>query len=213
MVQQACIEPGQVRKEAAIKTSACVYHFIYMKEKIVKNHEYYMRLALKEEEKARMIDEVPVGAVIVQDGKVIARAHNLKEKNKQAYAHAEFLAIQKASKKLGTWCLDDCDLYVTLEPCMMCTGAIILSRVRNLYYGTKDPKGGAVDSLIQIKQISHLNHHPAVVSEILQPECSRILTDFFREKRKRPKRDPASFRKSAMLKETADTENKNDQNT
>jgi tRNA(adenine34) deaminase len=172
-----------------------------------------MRAALKEAEKAKDIDEVPVGCVIVQNDRIIARGHNLKEKKMQAYAHAEMIAIQKASKKMNNWYLDDCDLYVTLEPCMMCTGAIILSRVRNLYYGTKDPKGGAVDSLIQIKQISHLNHHPAVVSEILQPECSRILTDFFREKRKRPKRDPASFRKSAMLKETADTENKNDQNT
>lgn len=196
VVQQPCIQPGQVRKEAAIQTSVCVYHFIFMAEKKVHDREYFMGLALKEAEKAREMDEVPVGAVIVRDGKVIARAHNLKEKNKQAYAHAEFLAIQKASRKLGTWCLDDCDLYVTLEPCMMCTGAIIHSRIRNLYYGTKDPKGGAIDSLIEIKKIPHLNHHPAVYSEIRQPECSRILTDFFREKRKRPKRDPEEFRKA-----------------
>ena len=111
-----------------------------------KTKEYYMKQALKEAEKARAKDEVPVGAVIVKDGKIIARAHNLREKNQQANAHAEMLAIQKASRKLGTWCLDECDLYVTLEPCMMCTGAIIHSRIRNLYYGTKDPKGGAIDS-------------------------------------------------------------------
>ena len=163
-----------------------------MKEK---NAEYYMRLALREAEKAREIDEVPVGAVIVRDDVVVARAHNLKEKNQQAYAHAEFLAIQKATKKLGTWCLDDCDLYVTLEPCMMCTGTIVLSRIRNLYYGTADPKGGMVNTLIDIKQIRGLNHHPNVVSGILKEECGEILTEFFREKRKKKKRDPAEFRK------------------
>ena len=154
-----------------------------------------MRLALREAEKAREIDEVPVGAVIVRDDVVVARAHNLKEKNQQAYAHAEFLAIQKATKKLGTWCLDDCDLYVTLEPCMMCTGTIVLSRIRNLYYGTADPKGGMVNTLIDIKQIRGLNHHPNVVSGILKEECGEILTEFFREKRKKKKRDPAEFRK------------------
>ncbi len=163
-----------------------------MKER---DHEYYMRLALKEAQKAREMDEVPVGAVIVKDGEVIAKAHNLKEKKKQAYAHAEFLAIEKAGKKLGTWCLDECDLYVTLEPCMMCMGNIILSRVRNLYYGTPDPKGGMVHSLIDIGQIRGLNHHPKITSGILREECSTILSDFFREKRKKPKRDPASFRK------------------
>ena len=155
-----------------------------------------MRLALKEAEKARDLDEVPVGAVIVKNGKVIAKAHNLRETNQQASAHAESLAIAKASKKLNTWCLDECDLYVTLEPCMMCTGNIILSRIRNLYYGTADPKGGAVDSIIHIKEIKKLNHHPAVIGGILQPECAEILTSFFREKRKKPKRDPQSFKQN-----------------
>ena len=167
------------------------------------NHEKYMRAALKEAEKARDMDEVPVGAVIVREGKIIARAHNLKEKNKQAYAHAEFLAVQKASRKLGTWCLDDCDLYVTLEPCMMCTGAVILSRIRHLYYGTADPKGGMVNSLIDIKQIPNINHHPLVTTGILKEECSKILTDFFREKRKKPKRDPAQFRNMKKQNEEA----------
>ena len=187
-VQQACTELGQDRKNTAIGTSACVYRFIVMK-----THEDFMRLALKEAEKARKIDEVPVGCVIVRDGKVIARGHNLKEKRMQANAHAEMIAIQKAAKKLNNWCLDDCDLYVTLEPCMMCTGAIILYRIRNLYYGTTDPKGGCTDTLIQIKQIRHLNHHPNVTSGILQPECAQILTSFFREKRKKPKKDKSQF--------------------
>jgi tRNA(adenine34) deaminase len=141
-----------------------------------KTAEDYMRLALKEAEKARALDEVPVGAVVVKDDRVIARAHNLREKNQQASAHAEFLAITKASKKLGTWCLDDCDLYVTLEPCMMCTGAIVLSRIRNLYYGTRDPKGGAVDSIIQIKNVKHINHHPNVYDGILQRKAETSET-------------------------------------
>lgn len=154
-----------------------------------KTPEYYMRLALKEAEKAAAIDEVPVGAVIVQNGKVIARAHNLKEKKMQSTAHAEMLAIQKASRKLNNYYLDDCDLYVTLEPCMMCTGAIVLSRIRTLYYGTADPKGGCTDTLIQVRNIKRLNHHPNVISGVLQPECAEILSSFFREKRKHPKKN------------------------
>ena len=147
-----------------------------------------MRLALKEAEKARDIDEVPIGAVIVRNDEVIAKTHNLKEKNQIVTAHAEILAIQKASEKLGTWCLQDCDLYVTLEPCMMCTGAIELARINRLYYGTSDPKGGCTETLIHVKQIPHLNTYPKEIhSGILQNECSEILKDFFRKKRKMKK--------------------------
>ena len=164
-----------------------------MKEKTA---EDYMRLALKEAEKARAIDEVPVGAVIVKDGKVIARAHNLREKDQQASAHAELLAIRKASKKLNDWCLKDCDLYVTLEPCMMCAGAISLSRIHHLYYGTADPKGGAVESRIQLPDIPHIGVYPKrITSGILKEECSEILSSFFREKRKITKQNRASLRK------------------
>ena len=149
-----------------------------------KTAEDYMRLALREAEKARAIDEVPVGAVIVHDGKVIARAHNLREKNQQANAHAEMLAIQKASRKLGTWCLNECDLYVTLEPCMMCSGAISLSRIHHLYYGTEDPKGGTIVSRFDFKTIPHVGAYPReITGGILQKECSEILSAFFREKR------------------------------
>ena len=160
----------------------------------MKTDEEYMRIALREAEKAAKADEVPVGCVIVRNGEIISRAHNLREKNQQANAHAEMLAIQKASKKLGTWCLQDCDLYVTLEPCMMCTGVIGHSRIRRLIYGTPDPKGGTVDTLIQIKQIPHLKTYPKeIVSGVMQAECSSILSDFFREKRKKPKKDKSQF--------------------
>lgn len=151
---------------------------------IMKNiHEHYMQLALKEAEKAKEIDEVPVGAVIVKDGKVIARAHNLKEKKKLSYAHAEMLAIEKASKKTGNYYLNDCDLYVTLEPCMMCTGNIVLSRIRHVYYGTKDPKGGCMDSVIQLEKLKKINHHPQITYGVLQEECAAILKNFFKLKR------------------------------
>lgn len=154
-----------------------------------------MKAALHEAEKAKEIDEVPIGAVIVKDGVIIARAHNLKEKTQMANAHAEMLAIQKASKKLNTWCLEDCDLYVTLEPCLMCTGAIELSRIHALYYGTPDPKGGTVDTLIQVKKIPHLNSYPKEIhAGILQKECAEILSAFFRQKRKEKKLQKAEKR-------------------
>lgn len=153
-----------------------------------------MKLAYKQAEKARDIDEVPVGCVIVKEDQVIARAHNLREKNQQANAHAEMLALQKASKKLGTWNLSGCELYVTLEPCMMCTGAIILYRIDKVYYGTADPKGGCIDTLIQVNEVDHLNHRFEVDSGVMREQCSRILSDFFREKRKKPKYKPGEIK-------------------
>ena len=150
-----------------------------------KNAEYYMRMALKEAEKARDMDEVPVGCVIVKGDKIIARAHNLREHKQLATAHAELLAIQKACKKLDTWCLNECDLYVTLEPCMMCTGAIENARLHALYYGTADEKAGTVDSLVQIRTLPHLRAYPKEIhSGILKEECAAILSEFFRNKRK-----------------------------
>ena len=154
-----------------------------------------MRAALKEAQKAAQMDEVPVGCVIVRDHKIIAKAHNLRETRQSAYAHAEVLAMQKASRKLKTWCLKDCDLYVTLEPCMMCIGTSILSRVHAVIYGAADPKGGCTKTLIDIDRIPELNSHPIIVEGVLQQECTAVLKEFFKEKRKRRKRDPASFEK------------------
>ena len=149
----------------------------------MKTHEEYMELALEEARKAEEIDEVPVGCVIVRDGEVISRGHNLKEQLNQAYAHAEMMTIQKAAEVKGNWCLNDCDLYVTLEPCMMCTGIINLSRIRTVYYGTTDSKGGCLETVIDLKKINRLNHCPNIVGNILQKECSEILTNYFRKKR------------------------------
>ena len=146
-------------------------------------NEKYMKEALKEAKKAYLKKEVPIGAVIVKDGKIIARAHNLRETKKQACAHAEILAIEKACKKLGAWRLENCDLYVTLEPCVMCAGAIINARIKNLYIGAMDEKGGAVGSKINLLKDIKLNHFVEVESGILNEECAQILKDFFKELR------------------------------
>ena len=146
--------------------------------------EKYMRLALKEAHKAELIDEVPIGCVIVKDNKVISRGYNKRETKKDVTSHAEIEAIRKASKKLKDWQLVDCDLYVTIEPCIMCTGAIIQSRIRNVYYGNEDPKGGALVSSIKLSDFQNLNHYPNILGGILKDECSNIVKQYFANKRK-----------------------------
>ncbi len=147
--------------------------------------EKFMKEALKEAQKAYDKLEVPVGCVIVKDGKIISRAHNLKETKKDTTKHAEILAIQKASKKLEAWRLLDCDMYVTLEPCSMCAGAIINSRIKNLYIGTMDKKTGAAGSVLNLFEDFTFNHKVTVKTGILQTQCEKILKDFFKELRKR----------------------------
>ena len=145
--------------------------------------EKYMKLAYKEAEKAFMEDEVPVGCVIVKDGKVIAKAHNKKEKKNSAIFHAEIECINKATKKLNNWNLKGCDMYVTLEPCMMCTGATVNSRIDRIIFGCRDPKGGALVSNVEFKKIGGLNHYPEIEEGVLSDQCSEILKEFFRRKR------------------------------
>ena len=142
--------------------------------------EYYMKMALKEAKKAYDLEEVPIGAVIVKDDKIIARAYNLKETKNDTTKHAELLAIQKASKKIGAWRLSECELYTTLEPCTMCAGAIINSRIKKVYIGTKDPKAGAVGSVLNLFKDYKFNHEVDVEYGILEEECSKILKDFFK---------------------------------
>lgn len=153
--------------------------------KPVHSHEWFMNEALKEAKKAYRKDETPVGAIIVSDGKIVARGHNEKELKKDATLHAEMTAIKKASKKLNSWRLNECDMYVTLEPCAMCAGALIQARVRRLFIGTPDPKAGAVGSVINILEVDKFNHKVDVTYGILEDECSVILKDFFRELRAR----------------------------
>lgn len=151
------------------------------------SHENFMREALKEARKAARKGEVPVGAVVVKDGKVIGRGHNLTESKQNAMTHAEMAALGKAVRKLKSWRLTGCDLFVTLEPCTMCGGAIVLSRIRNLVYGTADPKAGAVESTIRVLDNPKLNHRVQVTGGILKEECSKVLSDFFKEVRRKAK--------------------------
>ncbi|OPZ62820.1 MAG: tRNA-specific adenosine deaminase [Candidatus Aerophobetes bacterium ADurb.Bin490] len=149
----------------------------------MKHHAYYMKEALKEAAKAEKKDEVPVGAVIVSGGKIIARGHNLIRSKKDPSAHAEMIAIKKAAKKLNNERLNGCALYVTLEPCSMCAGAIILSRIKLVVYGTKDPKTGACGSMISLLQHEKHNHKVEVHNGVLEQECGDILKEFFKGKR------------------------------
>ncbi len=146
-----------------------------------------MREALKEAKKALEIEEVPVGAVIVKDGKIIARAHNTKETKKDATCHAEILAIKKACKKLESWRLLDCDMYVTLEPCSMCAGALINSRIKRLYIGTDDNKTGACGSVLNLLEDYKFNHKIEIHKYILKEECEKELKEFFKFLRNRNK--------------------------
>lgn len=145
----------------------------------------FMLHALKEARKAYEKGEAPIGAVIVKDGKIIARAHNLRESKQNSTYHAEILAIHKACKKLGSWRLVDCDLYVTLEPCPMCAGAIIQSRIKRLFFGAADPKAGAAGSVVNLFNVETFNHKVDVIQGIMEDECSQILKQFFRELRKK----------------------------
>jgi len=145
--------------------------------------EYFMREALRQALKAGKADEVPVGAVIVRAGKVIARAHNQVELLKDATAHAEMLALTQAEAAVGDWRLIDCDLYVTKEPCAMCAGALVHTRVRRVIFGCADPAAGAAGSVINLLQMPTLNHRCDIAAGVLQDECAGILKDFFRERR------------------------------
>lgn len=146
-----------------------------------------MQEALREAEKARELGEVPIGAVVVFQGKIIGRGYNRREIEQNPLLHAECIAIQEAAEQIGSWRLVDCDLYVTLEPCPMCAGAIIQSRISRVIYGTRDPKAGCVGSLMNLLQDSRFNHQTEVVEDVLKEECSQILKEFFREIRRKKK--------------------------
>lgn len=145
--------------------------------------EEYMRIALSEAKLAASEDEVPVGAVIVLNGQIIAQGHNMREQTHSALMHAEIVTIQQACKVLDTWHLDGCEMYVTLEPCPMCAGAIIQSRIKRLIFGAYDPKGGSVETVTRLFDVKEYNHHPQETGGLLADECAIVLKDYFRKKR------------------------------
>lgn len=149
--------------------------------------EYYMREAMVEAKKAEAINEVPIGAVIVRDGEIIGRGYNQRETTNRAITHAEMIAIDEANQTINNWRLENCALFVTLEPCVMCSGAIVLSRIPNVYYGASDFKGGTAGTLMNLLEEDQFNHQSYVESGILQEECSEMLSAFFRKLRKERK--------------------------
>ncbi|MDD6147574.1 MAG: tRNA adenosine(34) deaminase TadA [Lachnospiraceae bacterium] len=163
-----------------------------IREKLAEAHnkrldEKYMHLAIKEARKAYAHREVPIGCVIVHNGKVLAKTHNRRNTNKNALAHAEVLAINKACKKMHDWRLEDCVMYITLEPCQMCSGAIVQSRIPEVVIGAMNPKAGCAGSVINILQMKEFNHQVEITSGVLEEECSTMLSDFFRELREEKK--------------------------
>ncbi len=148
-------------------------------------HEAFMQEALVEAQRAYDLDEVPIGAVVVKDGKIIGRGHNLREREKDPTLHAEIIAIKQAAETLGGWRLMNCDLYVTIEPCPMCAGAILQARICKLIFGARDPKAGCTGSLYNLLEDSRFNHQTEVVEAVLAEECSHIMKDYFKQKRKK----------------------------
>lgn len=153
---------------------------------IMNSDEKFMHLALEQAHLAYQIGEVPVGAVVVKDGEIVGTGYNRRETDKNAVAHAELLAIDDACKRLGGWRLWECELYVTLEPCPMCAGAIINSRIKRLIYGASDKKAGSVESVVRMFDLPY-NHKPPYTAGVLEEECSQILKSFFKEMRSRKK--------------------------
>jgi len=147
-------------------------------------HEDWMRLALQQAKLAYELDEVPIGAVVAANGKILAVAHNEKEQNQDPTDHAEIIVIRRAAQAVGHWRLTDAVLYVTLEPCPMCAGAIVQSRIKHLVYGASDPKGGAVESVAKLLDQNLWNHQVEITAGVLEEDCSQLLKEFFQKKRK-----------------------------
>lgn len=152
----------------------------------------YMELAIKEALKAKAIGEVPIGAVIVHNDEIVGSGYNLRESEQRSIAHAEMIAIDQACASTGTWRLEDSTLYVTLEPCPMCAGAIVLSRVKRVVYGAADPKGGCAGTLMNLLDEKRFNHQVEVTKGVLEDECGNMLSDFFRDLRKKKKAEKAA---------------------
>lgn len=145
--------------------------------------ERFMKEAIKQAKKAYALEEAPIGCVIVYEGKIIARGYNRRNTDKNTLAHAELLAIKKASRKLGDWRLEGCTMYITLEPCQMCAGAIVQARISRVVVGSMNPKAGCAGSVLNLLQMAEFNHQVELVTGVLKEECSTMLSDFFRELR------------------------------
>lgn len=166
-----------------------------------RSHEYWMRAALRQAEKARSNDETPVGAILICQGRIVGRGRNQRENRQDVTLHAEMIAIRQASRHFGSWRLEDCTLYVTLEPCVMCAGAIVQARVSQVVFGALDPKAGACGSITNIFALP-LNHQVSLIGGVLAEECSALLKSYFRERRQRDRAAGSkSARRAAAIRE------------
>lgn len=173
---------------------------------MLREDERFMRAAMAQAQKARLLDEVPIGCVIVREGKIIARGYNRRNTDRNTISHAEMNAIRKASRKLGDWRLEGCTIYVTLEPCQMCSGAIVQSRIDRCVIGAMNPKAGCAGSVMNLLQIAQFNHQVEITKGVLGEACGQMLSDFFRDLRRRKSRED-----SALAEEpAADPENEPD---
>ena len=157
----------------------------------IKTDEKYMREAIRQAKKAWKLDETPIGCVIVHEGRIIGRGYNRRNTDKSPLAHAEITAIRKASKKIGDWRLEECTLYVTLEPCQMCAGAIIQSRIPRVVVGCMNPKAGCAGSVLNLLDVKSFNHQAELTTGVLEEECSALMTGFFKELREKKKKEKA----------------------
>jgi tRNA(adenine34) deaminase len=173
MMKRGCRAGGTFAQATAIMTS----------ERAFSEDEYFMRLALREAERALDHDDVPIGAVVVHGGELLAAAHNERELRQDPTAHAEILALREAARAVGSWRVLDATVYVTLEPCAMCAGAIVLARVARVVYGATDPKAGACGSVLDVLDEPRLNHRPLLCSGVLAPACGQLLSSFFASRR------------------------------
>ncbi|GGA70687.1 tRNA adenosine(34) deaminase TadA [Ornithinibacillus halotolerans] len=155
---------------------------------MILNDEYYMQLAIEEAKKAEEKNEVPIGAVLVYKDEVIATGYNVRELTQKTLSHAELICIQEGNKQIGSWRLEDCTLYVTLEPCPMCAGAIVQSRIKRVVYGATDPKAGCAGTLMNLLNDDRFNHQVEVTAGVLDEECGQLLSNFFRAIRERKKK-------------------------
>ena len=163
-----------------------------------------MKEAIRQAKKARALEEVPIGCVIVSDGKINARGYNRRNTDKNTLSHAELNAIRKASKKLGDWRLEGCTMYVTLEPCQMCAGALVQSRIDEVVIGSMNPKAGCAESVLNLLQVDNFNHQVKITRGVLEEECSMMLSDFFRELREKKKRLKMLAKQQAEQEQTRD---------
>lgn len=158
----------------------------------------FMKAAIKEAQKAYQLDEVPIGCVIVREEKIIARGYNRRNTDKNTLAHAELTAIKKASKKCGDWRLEDCTMYVTLEPCQMCAGAIVQSRMQKVVIAARNPKAGCAGSVLNLLQMPGFNHQVEIITGVLEEECAAMLSRFFAELREKKRKNLKNLNKTTM---------------